>query len=106
MSPEMPVEEVSELLGEEDVRLLDVRTPAEWETARIEGALLLTEDLAAEILDRWDRATPIVVYCHHGVRSNVVAWRLRQAGFTRVANMTGGIEAWSRRVDPAVPRYS
>jgi rhodanese-related sulfurtransferase len=105
MSPEMEVEEVRDLLTDETVRLLDVRTEAEWEAARIPGAVLVTEDLADEILSRWDRDTPIVVHCHHGVRSNVAAWRLRQAGFTRVANMTGGIEAWSRRVDPAVPRY-
>jgi rhodanese-related sulfurtransferase len=105
MSPEMQVEEVSDLLADETVRLLDVRTPGEWEAARIPAAELVTEALAEEILASWDRDTPIVVHCHHGVRSNIAAWRLRQAGFTRVANMTGGIEAWSSRVDPSVPRY-
>jgi len=106
VSPEMEVEEIREIVGRRgDVRLLDVRTPEEWRTARIEGADLLDEALAREILENWPADTPIVVYCHHGIRSRIVARKLAAAGFTRVANMTGGIEAWSRRVDPAVPRY-
>ena len=86
-------------------RLLDVRTDAEWECSRIEGAELVTPELAREILADWRRDTPIVVYCHHGIRSRFAAQRLIQNGFTRVANMKGGIEEWSRSVDPSVPRY-
>jgi rhodanese-related sulfurtransferase len=48
---------------------------------------------------------PIVVHCHHGGRSARACERLREAGFRRVANLAGGIEAWSLTVDPDVPRY-
>ena len=99
-------EEAATLLAREDsARLLDVREPAEWRTARIEGAKLATPDVAREILEGWGRDLPIVVYCHHGVRSLIFALRLVRAGFTAVRNLRGGIEAWALRVDPSVPRY-
>jgi adenylyltransferase/sulfurtransferase len=106
MSRDLTPEDVADLLAADpDVRLLDVRTDAEWECARIDGAELVTPELAREILEEWRRDTPIVLYCHHGVRSRFTQMRLMQNGFTRVANMKGGIEEWSRRVDAAVPRY-
>lgn len=86
-------------------RLLDVRTPEEWAAARIEGAVLATEKTVPVVLGEWPREDPLVVYCHHGVRSLSAAWRLGEAGFEDVSNLEGGIEAWSREVDPAVPRY-
>jgi rhodanese-related sulfurtransferase len=99
-------EEVAErLAGGEKLRLLDVRTPQEWETARIDGSELVTPVLAGEILSSWSRETPLVVLCHHGIRSLPAAFRLAREGFAEVGNLKGGIEAWSRRVDPAVPRY-
>jgi rhodanese-related sulfurtransferase len=52
-----------------------------------------------------DRQQPVAVLCHHGGRSQRVAMFLEQQGFARVANVAGGIDAWSREVDPAVPRY-
>ena len=52
-----------------------------------------------------DQDKPIVVYCHHGVRSQHAATWLREAGYQHVFNLTGGIDAWSDRVDPAMPRY-
>jgi adenylyltransferase/sulfurtransferase len=87
--------------------LLDVREPSEWETARIEGAQLLPlGQLEARIseLDDW-RARRVVVHCHHGGRSANACGVLEAAGFRDVANLAGGIEAWSLTVDPAVPRY-
>jgi rhodanese-related sulfurtransferase len=51
------------------------------------------------------RHGPLVVYCHHGVRSRMVAVWLEGNGITGVSNLDGGIEAWSRDVDPKVPRY-
>lgn len=94
------------LLDEEaGIRLLDVREPEEWDAARIEGAVLLSSENAAEILDDWPREVAVLVYCHHGVRSQIVAGRLVQAGFTNVMNLVGGIDAWSTTVDPLVPRY-
>ena len=51
------------------------------------------------------RDQPIAVLCHHGGRSMQVAMFLQQQGFTRLVNVAGGIDAWSRQVDPSVPRY-
>jgi sulfur-carrier protein adenylyltransferase/sulfurtransferase len=91
----------------EDLLLVDVREPAEWETAHIEGARLIPlgelEEHLEELAD-W-RERPVVVHCHHGGRSAKACARLAEAGFARVENLTGGIEAWSLTVDPDVPRY-
>ena len=87
--------------------LLDCRTPEEHATARIEGARLLPmQELAARVaeLEAW-RGKPIIVHCHHGVRSLRVTHWLREQGFTLAQSMRGGIDAWSTDVDPTVPRY-
>ena len=99
-----PREVAASLGSDEPPRLLDVRTPAEWEMARIEGATLMTEAVA-EVVMRWSHATPIVFYCHLGQRSLDVASYFAGHGFTEVRSMTGGIDAWSVEVDPSVPRY-
>jgi rhodanese-related sulfurtransferase len=52
-----------------------------------------------------DKDEDIVLHCHHGMRSEQACSFLSQARFTRVSNMTGGIDAWSARIDPGVPRY-
>ena len=90
----------------ESFTLLDVREPWEFETARIEGAKLMPMgDIPSRANQELDPEDHIVVYCHHGVRSmNVTAW-LRQQGFEKAQSMAGGIDAWSRRVDPKVPVY-
>ena len=85
--------------------LLDVRTPREWQVCRLEGAELLP---LQQLPQRWqeiDRDSDVVVYCHHGHRSARAVDFLRRAGLTRVRNLTGGIDAWSREIDPAVPLY-
>lgn len=85
--------------------LLDVREPFEFEMARIEGASLIP---LGQLPVRWqelDREKEIFVLCHSGVRSERAAEYLRSAGFARVANVAGGIDAWSEEVDPNVPRY-
>lgn len=84
--------------------LIDVRTPEERETASIAGSELLDEDLRAKLEDL-DRATMLVLYCHHGVRSRRAAEHCLRMGFRDVWNVEGGIDAWSQRVDPSVPRY-
>jgi len=90
----------------ESFTLLDVREPWEFETARIQGAKLMPMgDIPSRANQELDPEDHIVVYCHHGVRSmNVTAW-LRQQGFEKAQSMAGGIDAWSRRVDPKVPVY-
>ena len=86
-------------------QLLDVREPWERELAQIKGAHTIP---MAEVPDRWrelDNERPVAVLCHSGVRSARVAAYLIQVGFSSVANITGGIDAWSQEVDESVPRY-
>jgi rhodanese-related sulfurtransferase len=77
----------------------------EWEIARIQGAVHVPLRQVPDRTDQLDRSADIVVYCHHGQRSAAAAGFLRQAGFPRVRNLVGGIDAWSRDVDPGIPRY-
>ncbi len=72
--------------------------------AKIEGARLLDQALHDHLMTL-ERDTPIVFQCHHGMRSQAAAEYFLGAGFRRLYNLIGGIEAWSRDVDPAVPRY-
>lgn len=105
---EISVTEVARLReGDDEFLLLDVRNPDEYETARIEGSRLLP---MGELQSRLSELEPhrdlhIVVHCHHGGRSLRVTQALRSAGFTKVQNMTGGIEEWSNQIDDSVPRY-
>ena len=82
-----------------------MRTPQEYEIARIEGCRLVDDALAKEIVETWPKDTPIVTVCHHGVRSLDAAVYLRGQGFTKTRSMSGGIDVWSMTVDPSVPRY-
>ncbi len=99
-----PREVASSLASGKSPRLLDVRTPPEWEIARIEGATLMTEAMA-EIVMRWPRDTPIVFYCHVGQRSHDATSYFAGHGFTEARSMTDGIDAWSVDVDSSVARY-
>jgi monothiol glutaredoxin len=83
---------------------VDVRTEAERELARIDGARLLDQTYYAELL-AMDRDTVLVCHCHHGIRSQDAAWHFEQQGFRTIYNLSGGIDAWSQLVDPAVARY-
>ena len=92
----------------EKLHLIDVREPHEFAQAKIEGAILIPmRSVPGEIQDleaRADEGT-LIVFCHHGVRSlNVVSW-LREQGVSACQSMSGGIDQWSLRVDPSVPRY-
>jgi rhodanese-related sulfurtransferase len=85
--------------------LLDVREPWEWQTARIDGAQLIPMREVPARLQELDRAKEVVAICHHGGRSQQVAMFLEKNGFSKVHNLQGGVDAWSRTVDPAVPLY-
>lgn len=91
-------------LAQGEVRLFDVRSPQEQAIAAIAGARLLDEAARADILEL-DRGTPLAFHCHHGVRSQAAAEFFVAQGFREVYNLRGGIDAWSREVDSAVPRY-
>jgi rhodanese-related sulfurtransferase len=87
--------------------VLDVRTPPEHETARIDGSVLIPLDQLEQRLDELDeyKGRPIIVHCHHGVRSMKATLLLRAYGHAQARSMAGGIDVWSRDVDPRVPRY-
>jgi len=93
----------------EKLHLIDVREPHEFALSKIEGAALIPmRSVPAELQDLEGKAddAPLIVFCHHGVRSlNVVHW-LREHGVEACQSMSGGIDAWSRAVDPSVPRYN
>ncbi|SFC46468.1 Rhodanese-related sulfurtransferase [Polaromonas sp. OV174] len=93
--------------------LIDVREPWELQTASVkaEGFTLLHIPMreiparVAELQDTLGSGQPIACLCHHGMRSLQVANYLAQSGFSEVVNLQGGIDAWSRQVDPSVPLY-
>jgi rhodanese-related sulfurtransferase len=102
---EIQPEAVKELQGAGKVVLLDVRESWERETARIEPSLHIPMGDVPARVQELDPDDHVVVYCHMGVRSlNVTAW-LRQQGYENAQSMAGGIDRWSRFVDPKVPIY-
>jgi adenylyltransferase/sulfurtransferase len=97
---------LSTLLNDgQSVVILDVREPYEWAIGRIPTARLMPLDTIPGAADALDRDADVIVYCHHGARSEAAAYELLAAGFRRVRNLTGGIDRWSREVDPRVRRY-
>ena len=85
--------------------LLDVREASEFQFASIEGSILIPLNQIQERINELEKQQDIVVICHHGIRSQHVAEYLDNCGFTNVANLLGGIDAWSCQCDPEVPRY-
>ncbi len=104
---EIDVAEVKQLLQANAIVLIDCREPEEWETARIEGAMLMPMSQWGEVSQRLTDFVEqnVVVHCHHGGRSLRVTKWLRENGFPQAQNMTGGIHAWSAHIDPGVPQY-
>lgn len=103
---EISPSETASLLKEDKARLIDVREPWEFQTASVEGSVLVPMgDIPARAHQEFDPDEHLVIMCHHGARSlNVTVW-LRNQGFEKVQSMRGGINAWSATVDPTVPRY-
>ncbi|UXH76468.1 rhodanese-like domain-containing protein [Roseateles amylovorans] len=107
---ELSVREVAALAGQQpQALLLDVREPWEVALARIEvpGLAWLhvpMGDIPAR-MQELEPEQPVAVYCHHGMRSLQVVAFLSRQGFDVVYNLAGGIDAWSREIDPTVPRY-
>ena len=104
---EVDVQSVKQLLDAKQIVLLDCREQDEYDHVRIDGSTLLPmseiQQRVAELNDH--KGEHLVVHCHHGGRSQRVTMWLRQQGFDRVQNMTGGIDAWSQQVDSSLPRY-
>jgi len=82
-----------------------VRTPMEHRIASIPGAVLIPMQELPGRKGELDDGRPLVAFCHHGPRSQNATMWLRAQGFPRVLSLAGGIDAWSRQIDPAVPRY-
>jgi rhodanese-related sulfurtransferase len=85
--------------------LLDVREGWEFERCHLEGATLLPMSTMQARVGELDPQRETVVICHHGVRSFHVARFLEHNSFTNVINLTGGVDAWAKEVDRAMPTY-
>jgi rhodanese-related sulfurtransferase len=106
---EIPPSEVKRRIDSgEKLLLIDVREPHERAVCSIAGSELVPMRTVPGVLAELQlkaQEAPLVVFCHHGVRSlNVVSW-LRGQGLENCQSMSGGIDAWSVEIDPAVPRY-
>jgi rhodanese-related sulfurtransferase len=88
-----------------DVFLLDVREDDEREAAAIQPSVHIPMNDVPSRIGEIPTDRNVVVYCHHGGRSMMVAGYLEGQGYTRVTNLVGGIDAWAQTVDPKVPRY-
>lgn len=90
---------------EPELLLLDVREANEFQYARIANSVLIPLNQLPQRLGELNPHQEIVVICHHGMRSLHACQYLMQSGFAHVANLTGGIDAWSCECDSSVPRY-
>ncbi len=100
-----PAELASLRKQDHSLRLLDVRTREEYDAVRIEGAVLMSQQTMQEILGRWPRQELFVIYDHAGNQALDAAAYFAGHGFEQVRCLRGGIDAWSREVDPKLPRY-
>jgi rhodanese-related sulfurtransferase len=85
--------------------ILDVREAEELAICRLEGSLHIPMSGVPARINELPTDRPLVVICHHGVRSQAVVGFLRNAGFDNALNLDGGIEAWAYEIDPSMPRY-
>ncbi len=107
LPPEITPQELVKLRQEPDPPLLlDVREKWEYDTAQVPESLLMPMgEVPSRAYNELDPDQRVVVLCHHGARSlNVTMW-LRQQGYEHAQSLAGGIDAWSRTIDPSVPRY-
>jgi adenylyltransferase/sulfurtransferase len=103
--PQMSVKELKQRMDAgEDLFVLDVREPFEYQIANI-GATLIPQGQVPQRLAEIDPAREIVVHCRSGARSQRIAEFLAASGYTRVSNLAGGILAWSDEIDASVPKY-
>jgi sulfur-carrier protein adenylyltransferase/sulfurtransferase len=103
--PAITVEELKRKLdAKEDIFILDVREPHEYDICNIKGYLIPVGDLPKRVSEL-DSSHEIIAHCRSGVRSAKAVNFLRAAGFKKVYNLTGGILAWADRIDPSMPKY-
>lgn len=105
-SGEITAEELKARLDRGDnVFILDVRNPEEYQICRLAGSTLIPLGTLPQRFGELDRSREIVVHCKSGMRSQRAIGFLKQQGFTKLQNLTGGILAWAERIDPSLPRY-
>ena len=109
MNGEVPALSVADFAAlresQEDYALLDVREPWEVALGALPEAMTVPMNELPERLEALPADRPLVVLCHHGQRSgHVTAW-LRRLGYDNAVNLDGGIDAWARTIDPAMPTY-
>ncbi|MCP9492940.1 MAG: rhodanese-like domain-containing protein [Pyrinomonadaceae bacterium MAG19_C2-C3] len=100
-----PAQLAARLANGEPLRVIDVREQIEHDIAHLEQAELMPLSRFQEWTDTLDPSQEIVFLCHHGIRSAQVCNALARVGFTKLHNLSGGIDAWSKEVDGRVPRY-
>ena len=105
-SMEISVQQFDEMRrNEETMTVLDVRNPPEIAVCAFDGSTNIPMHEVPGYLDRLPTDEKLVVVCHHGARSlQVTAW-LHQNGFSNAISLRGGVDAWSREIDPSMPRY-
>jgi adenylyltransferase/sulfurtransferase len=104
--PEITVTELKAKLDAGDnLFVLDVREPHEYDIARLEGTTLIPLGQLPSRVNELNTADDIVVHCKSGMRSAKAVGFLQKAGFQKVKNLKGGILAWSDQIDPSVPKY-
>ena len=105
---ELNVEEFKAWLDDDSKKkplILDIREVWEYQKSRLPDTQLMPMRTVPARMFELDKHQEIVVMCHHGVRSRMMTQFLEQQGFTAVYNLTGGIDAWSKQIDPSVPLY-
>lgn len=98
-------QELADALKNGSPLLVDIRTREEFDAVHIEGSILLTQEMMQKGMMQWDRAGLLVLVDHQGTRSMDAAAYFSGHGFENVKSLRGGIDAWSRDVDPNLPRY-
>ena len=107
MIPQLTPAQLHQRLSKQDRRpvILDVREPWECEVCALADSTHIPMSQVPQRLTELQRDAEIVVLCHHGVRSQQVAYFLKHQGFEPVFNLRGGIDAWAREVDPVMSKY-
>jgi rhodanese-related sulfurtransferase len=106
MKQAVSVQELCELRrGQAPHRILDVRERPELEICQLDGALHIAMGDVPARLNELPKDQPLIVMCHHGVRSRIIVGFLRDTGFNNAVNLDGGIDAWAREIDASVARY-
>lgn len=103
---EITVQELkAKIDAKEDFQFIDVREPHEVEIAQIGAELIPMGEILGQV-DKISRDKPVIIHCRSGARSGTIVRALEtQFGFNNLYNLKGGILAWSREIDPAVPQY-